>query len=356
MTGWALLAAVLLLAANAFFVAVEFALVASRRTRLETMAEDGSGSARLALGQMQDLNVQLAGAQLGITMASLGLGFVAEPAVAHLIGGALESVLDLPSGVLHTISFIVSLTIVVFLHMVLGEMVPKNVAIAGPERTMLRLARPNRAYVFVFGPLIRLLTALANGGVRALGVEPRDELADAHTAEEFADMLGESREEGFIEEFAHELLSGALELGGRPVESVMVARAAIVALPIDSTVAQAEALVVESGHSRLPVIDGDIDGVRGFVHAKDLLTLSSTAHARPVPARLVRRMLRVRVGETLSDVLLAMRVARVHLAVVQDPAGTTAGIVTLEDVLEELVGEIVDESDRPVVRREDQRE
>ena len=347
MTGWALVAALVLLAVNAFFVAVEFALVASRRTRLETMAEGGSARARIALRQMQDLNVQLAGAQLGITMASLGLGFVAEPAVAHLIDAALESVLDLPSGLLHTISFVVSLTIVVFLHMVLGEMVPKNVAIAGPERTLLRLAPANRAYVFVFGPLIRLLTVVANSGVRALGVEPRDELTDAHTAEEFADMLAESRDEGLIEEFAHELLSGALDLGDRPIESVMVDRRNIVALTSGSTVAEAEALVVASGHSRLPIIDDDIDDVRGFVHAKDLLTLSGTAHARVVPARLVRRMLRIPMGRSLADVLLAMRAARVHLAVVQADGGATAGIVTLEDVLEELVGEIADESDQP---------
>lgn len=347
MTGWALAAAFFLLGANAFFVAVEFALVASRRTRVETMAEGGSATARLALSQMQDLNVQLAGAQLGITMASLGLGFVAEPAVARLIDTALGSVLDLPPGLLHTISFVVSLTIVVFLHMVLGEMVPKNVAIAGPERTMLRLARANRAYVFVFGPLIRLLTAMANGGVRALGVEPRDELTDAHTAEEFADMLAESRDEGMIEEFAHELLSGALDFVDRPIESVMVDRQDVVTLGVDATVAEAESLVVASGHSRLPIIGDDIDDVRGFVHAKDLITLSPTAHARMVPARLVRRMLRIPVGRSFAEVLRAMRVARVHVAVVQVEGGVTAGIVTLEDVLEELVGEITDESDRP---------
>jgi len=341
-----LLLALLLLLANGFFVAVEFALIASRRTKLEALADDGSSRARLALGSMGHLNLQLAGAQLGITMASLLLGYVAEPSVAGLIEDALDAVVDLPSGVVHTIAFVVALTIVAFLHMVIGEMVPKNVAIADPERTMLALAVPNRAYVTVFGPVLRILNALSNAGVRLLGVEPRDELATAASAEELAAMLGASRDEGLIEDVAHQLLTGALDLGDRRIATVMVPPDRVVWLPRTATPAEAEALVVASGHTRLLVAGAGVEDLLGFVHAKDLLTLSGPARHRPLPLGRVRRMLVVEARTSLDDALLEMQQARVHVAVVTDGDGRTLGIATLEDVIEALVGDIRDESDR----------
>jgi CBS domain containing-hemolysin-like protein len=341
-----LLLALGLLLANGFFVAVEFALIASRRTKLEALADDGSARARVALGSMTHLNLQLAGAQLGITMASLLLGFVAEPAFAGLIEDALGAVVDLPNGLLHTISFVVALTIVAFLHMVIGEMVPKNVAIADPERTMLALALPNRAYVTVFGPVLRVLNALSNAGVRLLGVEPRDELATAASADELAAMLGASRDEGLIEDVAHQLLTGALDLGDRGITTVMVQPDRVVWLPRTATPAEAEALVVASGHTRLLVAGDGVDDLLGFVHAKDLLTLSGPARDRPLPLGRVRRMLVLGARTSLDDALLAMQQARVHVAVVTDANGSTLGIATLEDVIEALVGDIRDESDR----------
>ena len=341
-----LLLALLFLLANGFFVAVEFALIASRRTKLEALVEDGSTRARVALGSMRHLNLQLAGAQLGITMASLLLGFVAEPAVAGLIEDALGGVVDLPSGLLHTIGFIVALTIVAFLHMVIGEMVPKNVAIADPERTLLALAVPNRAYVTVFGPVLRVLNALSNAGVRLLGVEPRDELATAASVDELAAMLGASRDEGLIKEVAHQLLTGALDLGDRSITTVMVPPAEVVWLPRTATPAEAEELVVASGHTRLVVAGDGVDDLLGFVHAKDLLTLSGPARERPLPLGRVRNMLVVAPRTSLDDALLAMQKARVHVAVVTDEGGRTMGIATLEDVIEALVGDIRDESDR----------
>ncbi|MET0902237.1 MAG: hemolysin family protein [Acidimicrobiales bacterium] len=341
-----LLLAVLLLLANGFFVAVEFALIASRRTKLEALAEGGSTRARMALASMRDLNLQLAGAQLGITMASLLLGFVAEPAIAGIIEDVVEAFFDVPSGVLHTISFVVALTIVAFLHMVIGEMVPKNVAIADPERTMLALAVPNRAYVTVFGPVLRVLNALSNAGMRALGVEPRDELATAASADELAMMLGASRDQGLIEEFAHQLLKGALDLGDRGIDTVMVPREDIVWLPLISSPAEAEALVTSSGHTRLLVAGEGIDDIHGFIHAKDLLTVSGPARHRRLPSALVRDMPGLGLRDSLDDALLQMQQGRVHVAVVRDPTGRTLGIATLEDVIEALVGDIRDESDR----------
>jgi CBS domain containing-hemolysin-like protein len=335
-----------LLLANGFFVAVEFALIASRRTKLEAMAERGSARARIAVGSMRHLNVQLAGAQLGITMASLLLGYVAEPTIAGLIEDSIGWFVTLPEGVLHTLSFVVALTIVAFLHMVIGEMVPKNVAIADPERTLLALAVPNRAYVTVFGPVLRVLNGLAAAGVRLLGIEPRDELATAASADELAVMLGASRDQGLIEEVAHQLLTGALDLGGRSITTVMVPRDGIVWLPRSATPADAEALVVASGHTRLLIAGEQVDDVMGFVHAKDLLALSGAARTRPLPLGRVRRMLVLAGSTSLDDALLAMQRDRLHVAVVTDDDGRTLGIATLEDVIEALVGDIRDESDQ----------
>ena len=341
-----LLLGLFLLVANGAFVAVEFALLASRRTALEAMAEQGSARARVALSSMRHLNLQLAGAQLGITMASLLLGYVAEPAVSSLIEDGIEQFAEVPEGLLHAIGFIIALTIVSFLHMVIGEMVPKNIAIAAPERTLLALALPNRIYVTVFGPLLRSLNALANVGVRLLGVEPREELATSADALTLGSMLGESRDEGLIGDVAHQLLTGSLRLRAREVTSVLVPRDSLVWLPRSATPADAEALSVRSGHSRLLVSGDGIDDILGFVHVKDLLTVPADARQQPIPLRLVRRMVVVTPGTLLDDALLSMQRARLHLGVVVDDGGRTLGLVTLEDVIEALVGDIRDESDR----------
>src|SRR5215207_1573199 len=343
----ALLATAVLLVANAFFVAVEFAVVATPRTKIEPLADRGHRRARLAVRAIRDLNPQLAGAQLGITMASLLLGFVAEPAFAHAIEDLLHP-LGVPDGLSHGIAFALALALVSFAHMVVGEMIPKNIAIAQPDRTLLALSVPNRAYVTLFRPVIWALNASANGLVRLLGTEPVSEISVAHTADEIALMVGASRQEGLIEEVAHQLLTGALDLGGRPVRSVMTPRRRVVAVPAAATPVEAERVVTTSGHTRLVVTgSGGLDDVVGFVHAKDLLTVPPEARGRPLPVRVVRQMLVLREATTLEEALVAMQRARLHLAlVVGDEADTTIGIVALEDVLEALVGDIRDESDR----------
>ncbi len=344
-----LILSVLLLLANGYFVAVEFAVIASRRTKLESMAENGAVSARLALEATRSLSLQLAGAQLGITMASLGLGAVAEPAVASVIESVLGAGDVIPEGVQTTLGLVLGLGLVVFGHMVIGEMVPKNAALADPEKMLLRLAVANRIYLLVFGPLIRVLNSLANAATRLAGVEPRDELASAASAGELANMLAASRQEGLIEATAHDLLSGALDFGDRSVHEVMVPLSQVVAVDQRTPVAEAERLVIASGHSRLLVIDGDMDRVVGFVHAKDLLTVPTWARERPLPLARIRRVMEVRPDRRLDTLLVDMKRTRVHLAAVRD-RGVTLGLVTLEDVLEDLVGEIVDESDSGVTR------
>ena len=346
MTGWGAFAlSFVLLAVNGFFVALEFSMVGSRRTKLEEAAAEGTRVDRVALESTSDLTLQLAGAQLGITVASLGLGIVAEPAMEHLLEPVAHFI-HLPSGLAVTVSAVVGLSIVVFLHLVIGELVPKNLAMTDPERTLRWLVLPNRAYLFVFRPLVKALNVLGNVGARAFGVQPVDELGNVPTAEELTVMLTASRDEGLIEDFAHELLTGVLDFGERPVTSVMVPRGEIRSITTRTTLHEAEGLVVESGHSRLLLQGPDgLDDVRGFVHAKDLLTIEPELADRPVPLRLVRRMLVVPIHRTLEDLLLSMRRARIHVALVTDPDGHTVGLVTLEDLLEELVGDILDESD-----------
>ena len=342
---WELLVlSVVLLIANGFFVGAEFALVAARRSRIEALAAEGSTSARLALKSLHELSVMLAGAQLGITMASLGLGAVAEPAVAHLLEGVLHP-LGIPESAIHTVALVIALAIVVFLHMVIGEMAPKNIAIAEPDRTALLLAIPFRAYALALKPFIVFLNWLANVGVRILKVEPVDELSTVHTSAEIGFMITESARRGLLGRFEHRLLSGAVEFGEKDAATVMVPRTEMIAVANDSSPADIEQVVLESGLSRIPVFEGDIDHIIGFFHAKDLLKIDSSARDKPIPRKLIRQMLVVPESLPLHQLLYEMRRQRQHFALVLDEHGGTAGIVTLEDVLEELVGDIRDEYD-----------
>ncbi|MGH2700696.1 MAG: hemolysin family protein [Actinomycetota bacterium] len=342
---WLLLVAVALLVANGFFVGAEFALTASRRSKLEQLGKGGSRSARVALASVRELSLMLAGAQLGITMASLGLGFVAEPAIAHLIEGGLENLVELPAGVLHTISFVIALTIVVFFHMVIGEMAPKNVAIAEPEKSALVIALPFRLFVNLFRPFIHLLNMTANGLLRLMGVEPVDELHSTHSAQEIGSMIAQSAREGMLDRFEHKLLSGAIVFSDLDAASVMVPRTELTALPISATPADIERLVLETGHSRFPVFGDSLDHMLGFFHSKDLLKIPSDSLERPLPSRFVRQMLIVPESKKLHPLLFEMRRERRHFALVIDEHGGTAGVVTIEDLIEELVGEIRDEHD-----------
>ncbi|NIR39826.1 MAG: HlyC/CorC family transporter [Actinobacteria bacterium] len=350
MTAGFLTAAILLLVANGFFVAVEFALLASRTSRLEPMVErDDDPRASAALVAIRDLQPQLAGAQLGITMASLGLGYVAEPAVASLIESAIESVWHPPSGVLHTISFLVALTIVVVLHMVVGEMVPKNVAISRPEGTARILAPVHAAYLTLFRPVVWALNASSNGIVRLLGYEPVDELNTALTVNEFHTLLAGAAQEGKIEHMERELLAGALDFRARTAGSIMVPRERMVSVPRSHTVVEIEEVVASSGHSRIPVQGAGPADIIGFVHSKDLLRLSATDL---VPLEMVRRMLIVDPDESVRDLMRGMRRQRRHMALVRTSDGVVLGMVTLEDVLEALVGDIRDETDTDTVVHE----
>lgn len=343
MTAGYLLLAVGLLIANGLFVGAEFALVAARRSRIEELAEGGNRRAKTALRGLRELSLMLAGAQLGITMASLGLGAVAEPAVARLLEGPLHSFV--PENAIHGVAIAIALTIVVFLHMVIGEMAPKNIAIAEPDRTALWLAVPFRVYASVFRPFIAFLNLLANAGVRAFRVEPQDELKAVHSSAEIGMIVQDAAKSGMLGGFEYRLLSGAVEFGQRDAASVMVPRTEMIAVARSAIVAEIEKVVLESGLSRLPVYEKDMDEIVGFFHAKDLLKIEMPQRDKSLPQKLIRQMLVVPESLTLHRLLYEMRRQRQHFALVADEHGGTSGVVTLEDVLEELVGDIRDEYD-----------
>ncbi len=339
-----LLLAAALIGANGFFVAMEFAILAARRGRVEQMAEEGRIGAASALAGMKKLNLQLATCQLGITVMSLVLGFLVEP----VIGGGLEDLLGetaLPHSVSTFLGVALALLVVSFFHMVLGEMVPKSLSLAAPERTLLALAPLHRAITNALGPLVRFLNALGILGTRLLGVEPKDELAQVHTAPELAAMLATSVAEGELHGAEADLLSGALGFLNVTVGEVMAPRADLVTVPSTASLQQAESLIHDSGHSRVLVTAEHTDEVMGFLHAKDLLKHGDQPPWGALPEGLVRVAQRVSPAETLADVLPKMRHARRHVAVVME-RGEVLGLVTLEDLLEAIVGEIRDESDK----------
>lgn len=344
MTITAFVLIVTLLIANGFFVCAEFALIAARRSHIEHLANGGSRRAVMAMRSIRELSLMLAGAQLGITMASLGLGAVAEPSVARLLEGWFET-LPLSPALSHSIAFVIALTIVVFLHMVIGEMAPKNIAIAKPEGSALWLAYPIRIYSKIFRPFLVLLNGIANAVLRALGVPPRDQLASVHTAEEIGIMVKESRKEGAIEEFEERVLSGVAGFNELDAAAVMVPRTDMISVPIDTPAEEFERFVNRYGHSRFPVYSEDSDRIIGFFHSKDLLRIPEAARDKRIPRRMIRSLMMVPESRKLFPLLRDMRRERTHLALVLDEHGGTAGIVTLEDVLEELIGDIQDEHD-----------
>lgn len=332
----ALAAAFALLVANGFFVAAEFAVLASRQSRLEQMQASGDRRADQALAAIRHLSLMLAGAQLGITMASLGLGAVAEPAVASLLEQGFEAV-GLPERLVRPVSFAVGLGIVVFLHMVVGEMAPKSWAIADPERAALRLARPFRAFVLVLRPFIRALNATANAFVRLCGVTPQDERAMAHSAADLALLLRESVEEGTIAQGEVELFSNALRLSGLQADVAMTPRESVVSVHRDAGTDAIEQAALASGRSRLLVVGDDLDDVVGVVHVRDVLLLDDEARRAATGASLARPVLVGFDNQPLEDLLLDMRSRRLRFAVVVDDLGSVAGVVTLQSLLEALI-------------------
>jgi CBS domain containing-hemolysin-like protein len=344
-----LLVLVALLLGNAFFVAAEFALVTARPDQLEPRAAAGSARARKTLRAMRNVSAMMAGAQLGITLCSLGLGAVGEPAVAHLIEAPMAA-LGVPEGLLHPIALLIALSIVTVLHMVLAEMVPKNITIAGPDRAALVLGPPLAAFVRLLGPVIRLFNAAANALVRLTGVQPTDEVAAGFDEAEIRSMINQSRREGRLGSEVGELAAGALTFDQDELEAVLLPLDRLVTVPRSTTPRQLEAVVAQHGFSRYPVRD---DGALiGYVHVKDVLAVTGEARDRPITDEHVIPFIPLQPGAGLPDALAAMRDAGAHLGRVLD-GERTVGLVALQDVLERLIGDIRDAAAETSRRIED---
>jgi CBS domain containing-hemolysin-like protein len=336
----AILVALGLLVANAFFVGAEFALISARRTQIEPRAASGSRFARTTLRAMENVTVVMAGAQLGITLASLGLGALGEPAVASLIEPLFHA-LSVPENLLHPVAFVVAMSIVVYLHVVLGEMVPKNIALAGPDRAALVLGPPMMVVVTVLKPVVVVLNAVANGVLLLLRVKPREEVTSAFTREEVAALVDESRGEGLLPEEEYDRLSGALGFTERTVTSVLMSAGDLTTVRRGATVAEVERVCAATGFSRFPVAN-DSGELMGYLHIKDVLESDPARRERVVDDKWVRPFATVRPVDVLHDALETLQRRGAHMGRVVDDEGNVLGLVTLEDVLEELVGEIRD--------------
>ncbi len=335
----ALLAAVLLVAGNAFFVGAEFALITARRDRLEALAAAGRTRATKVLRAASELSQMIAGAQLGITICSLLLGRLGEPAVASLLEAPLAP-LGMPEAVLHGISFAVALGIVVIAHVLLGEMVPKNVAIAGPERTAMVLVPSLVTFVRLTRPLVVLFNVTATRLLRLVGVQPRDELDAAFTPGELAEMLADSRREGLLDAEESSRLARALGSSAYTVVDAMAPIDELVTLPVAASVADVARAVSATGFSRLP-IRADDGQLVGYLHVKDVLDVSDQPDARVPPDR-IRGLPDVRADARPADALATLRRSQAHLARVVDGKARTIGVVAMEDVLEYYLGTVGD--------------
>ncbi len=349
MSDWAGIAwLVVLLVANAFFVGAEFAVISARRSQIEPLAEKGSRAAKTALWAMEHATLMLATCQLGITICSLLILNVSEPAIHHLLAVPLEF-LGWPYAVVDVVAFVIALLLVSYLHVVFGEMVPKNLAFSVPDRAVLLLAPPLVWVSRVFHPVIVALNWIANHIVRLFRVEPKDEAASTFTLDEVATIVNQSRLEGVLDD-ASGAVAAVVEFTDKKAGDIAVPLGELVTLPETTTPDEIERAVARHGFSRYVIVDED--GVPlGYVHLKDVLRAaegpdSEANVARPIKPKRIHHMLPISETTDLEDALALMRRSSRHLAQVRNAAGDTTAVLFLEDIIEELVGEVHDATRR----------
>lgn len=330
---------VVLLAINAFFVGAEFAVISARRSQIEPKAEAGSRAAKTTLWAMEHATLMLATCQLGITVCSLLILNVSEPALHHLLeipllltGWSVEAV--------SAIAFILALLIVTFLHVVFGEMVPKNLSFSLPDRAALILAPALVAVATVIRPVILALNGIANAILRAFGVEPKNEATSVYTLDEVATIVAQSTREGVLTDHSG-ALNAAFEFTEKKVQDIAVGMTSLVTLPEDATPADVERAVAQRGFSRYILVNEAGDPT-GYLHLKDVIDLDDDEFTEPVPPKRIRQLISIFRGTDLEDALDTMRRAGVHVARSFDETGATRGVLFLEDIIEELVGEVND--------------
>jgi CBS domain containing-hemolysin-like protein len=356
MTAGLLLLAVGLVAANGFFVGAEFAVLASRRTRLEPLLRR-SRRARTALRAIEQLPLMISACQFGITLASLGLGALAEPVVASLLTDPLTA-LHVPHQLIHPLALAIALTLVSCLHMLLGEMVPKNLALTGPERAAMLLAPPLLLFVQIFRPIIIGLTAVATAVLKLLRVTPASEIGEVTDRDSVAALIGESSEEGLLKTDQHELLTGALAFEETKAEAVGLPLDTLVTVDPDTTPGRVEQLVAATGYSRFPVRGNDRvptgADLIGYIHIADVLDTDQARRNLPLDHRWIRPLGEIPSTATLQTALETLRGSGSHLARLIDDNGQTQAVIALEDILEELVGEVMDATRLSDASRPDQ--
>ncbi len=341
--GIRLLAVLILVLMNAFFVAAEFALVGSRRSRIDQLAEEGASGAKAVQAALKNLDRYISGTQLGITLASLALGWIGEPALASLVDGALEAIgIRAPNAVAHSTAGIATAFLVItFLHIVLGELAPKSIALVAPERTSMYLARPLMLFSRVMSPFITVLNGVANSLLRLVGVNPAGGHNNVHSADELRLLVMQARAQGTLNENDSMMLAGVFDFHDKKARDVMRPRTEVAAIALDATEAEVWATLRSERYSRYPVIGESIDDIVGVFLAKDLWL-----HQGPFRLeQFVRAPLFIPDSRPAERVLDDLRKTRAHMAVVLDEYGGTAGIITMEDLVEEVVGDIADEYD-----------
>lgn len=345
---WSLLkisAALFLVFLNGFFVAAEFSLVKVRKTRLAELAENGSKRATVAFDVASRLDAYLSACQLGITLASLGLGWLGEPAVATLLEPLFTGIGGWSPVYTHTISVIIAFIVITFLHIVLGELVPKSLAIVKAEGTALYTAGPLRLFYRFFYPVIWSLNGLANSLLKIFGIHQQNEADLAHSEEELRMLFDASEKHGILDKMEGALLDNVFEFSDRVAGEVMIPRQDMVCMYIQDSLEEALQTAREYGHSRYPLCDDDKDNIIGLIHIRDLLDLDDKTDIREI-LQLKRDIMIVPESIPISHLVHRMRCQRTHMAVVADEYGGTAGLITIEDIIEELVGEIYDEFDQ----------
>ncbi|MBA2291075.1 MAG: HlyC/CorC family transporter [Gemmatimonadales bacterium] len=342
---WGLAAVFALVLLNAYFVAAEFALVGARKSRLEALAREGDRKAIRALGAVQHLDQYISATQLGITLASLGLGWIGKPALAELLDRMFAGLPEaLGSFGTHAVSATIAFSIITVLHIVLGELVPKSLALLFPEGVSRWIIYPLLGFSWVMHYPITVLNGTANRLLRWAGIKPPTDHARLHSADEIRILVEQSGVGGSLDRSSTRLLEGVFEFSEKTAEEVMTPRTDMTAIEADQVVEDAADIVAEAGRSRYPVYTESLDEIVGVVHAKELLRT-----LRQAPGTTVRRIMRPPVfvpgTREVEDVLADMKRLKTHLAIVLDEYGGTAGLVTMEDLLEEIVGEILDEYD-----------
>ena len=340
---WGIFWLVILLFVNAFFVAAEFSIISARRSQIEPRADKGSRAAKTALWAMEHATLMLATTQLGITVCSLLILNVSEPAIHHLVSKPLD-LLGWTVAVVSTISFIVTLVIVSFLHVIVGEMVPKNLSFSMPERAVLLLAPPLVFFATIFRPIIVALNATANAIVRLFRIQPRSEANSAFTVDEVANIVAQSTREGLLNDSSG-TVSAAFEFSTKKAEDVAVGMSKLVTLPEDATPADVERAVAQRGFSRYILVN-DEGNPTGYLHLKDVIDLDADEYNEPVPPKRIRQLISIYRTVDLEDALASMQRTGVHVARVFDEEAATRGVLFFEDIIEELVGEVQDATRR----------